>query len=123
MQRVGKGGTVQAGNCEGMMLADDIVRQPLAICRQVAEGDLVVGHALLPGGAGEFELRERETRHTAHEDLVGAKSDGGAGWIVVRKFDVRGLVRGMRIPVDLALADGHGHHFGHSHTLHTTVVV
>ena len=72
MQCVGEGGVsaFHAENCEGMVLADDIVRPLLTVGRQVAVGDVVAGQSLVIGDPGTFENREREARKPTHVDLV-----------------------------------------------------
>ena len=74
MQCVGEGGVsaFHAENCEGMVLADDIVRPLLTVGRQVAVGEVIADQALVAENAGAFKDREREARKPAHVDLVGS---------------------------------------------------
>ena len=44
------------------MFTNEIVRAMLAVGRQVAVGELVAGQALVAGGPGASEDREREAR-------------------------------------------------------------
>ena len=53
-----------------MAFTDDIVRSLLAVCRQVAVGEVIAGQALVTGDAGVFDNREREAQKPTHVDLV-----------------------------------------------------
>ena len=54
-----------------MAFTDEIVRSLPAVGRQVAVGEVVADQALVAGGPGAFESREREARKPIHVDLVG----------------------------------------------------
>lgn len=97
-----------------MMIANVVVRAPLAACRRIGAGELVAGQALMSDYHGEFEIRERERWKPAHDSLIRGFKGGGADQLLVHKFDVREL----RIPAILALVDGHGQHLG-NHVVHT----
>ena len=75
MQCVGEGGVsvVHVRNCEGMVLADDIVRGLLALGHQVAVGEVVAGQTVVAGDPGAFDNLERETRKPALWTSLGAK--------------------------------------------------
>ena len=62
----------------GMVFTDAIVRALLAIGRQVTEGKIVAGQALVAGDPCAFEKREREVRKPTHVDLVGSETGGSA---------------------------------------------
>ena len=53
-----------------MVFTNDIVRTALAVGRQVAVREVVADQALVAGGPGAFENREREARKPTHVDLV-----------------------------------------------------
>ena len=60
-QRVGEGGVsaVNAGNGEGVVFANNIIRALLSICSQVAVSQVVAGQTLVPRDSGVFENRQR----------------------------------------------------------------
>ena len=59
-QRVGEGGVsvVYAGNGEGVVSANNIIRALLSVCRQVAIGQVVAGQTLVSRYSGAFENRQ-----------------------------------------------------------------
>ena len=85
IQRVGEGGVsaVNAGNGEGMVFANNIVRALLLVCNHVAVGQVVAGQTLVSRDSGPFENRQRETWKSTHVNLVGGQTRGRAGRIVV----------------------------------------
>ena len=96
---------LHAGNCQGIMMANDIVRAPLTVCRQVAVGEVVGGRMLVSADPGAFENRLRETWKLAHVDLVGS-AGGGVGRIVVLQF----VLKTLCILVTLAPIGDHSQH-------------
>ena len=90
-QRVGEGGVsaVNAGNGEGMVFANNIVRALLLVCNHVAVGQVVAGQTLVSRDSGPFENRQRETWKSTHVNLVGGQTRRRADRIVVCELDVR----------------------------------
>ena len=71
-QRVGKGGVSagNAGNCEGVVFADNVVRSLLPVGGQVAIGEVVAGQTPMPRYPFAFENRQRKARKPTHVNLV-----------------------------------------------------
>ena len=63
-QRVGEGGVsaVNAGNGEGMVYANNVVRALLSVCSQVAISQVVAGQTLVSRDCGAFEVYPCEPR-------------------------------------------------------------
>ena len=93
IQRVGEGGVsaVNAGNGEGMVFANNIVRALLSVCSQVAIGQVVAGLTLVSRDSGAFEDCQGETWKSTHVNLVGRQTRRRADRIVVCELDVREL--------------------------------
>ena len=72
-QRVGKGGVsaVNAGNGEGMVFTDNVVRSLLPVGGQVAISQVVAGQTLMSRYPFAFENRQRKARKPTHVNLVG----------------------------------------------------
>ena len=82
---------VNAGTCEGMVFANNIVRALLSICSQVLVGQVVVGQTLVSRDSGAFENRQREPWTSTHVNLAGGQTRRRADRIVVCELDVREL--------------------------------
>ena len=82
---------VNAGNGEGMVLANNSVRALLSVCSQVAVGQVVAGQTLVSCDSDVFENRQREMWKSTHVNLVGGLTRRRADRIVVSELDVREL--------------------------------
>ena len=80
---------VNAGNGEGMVFANNIVRALLSVYSQVAVGQVFAGQTLVSRDSGAFENRQRETWKSTHVNLVGGQTRRRADRIVVCELDVR----------------------------------
>ena len=81
---------VIAGNGEGMVFANNIVRAKLSVCSQVAISQAVADQTLVSRDSGAFGDRQGTWKST-HVNLVGRKTRRRADRIVVDELDVRGL--------------------------------
>lgn len=78
-----------------MPRANDAVPTLLAVCLQLAIGELIAGHTLVPDDSGAFENRERASavdyQGPPMLSFVGFSSDGGVDRVIVGEFDVKDL--------------------------------
>ena len=88
-QRVDEGGVsaVNAGNVEGMVFANNIVRALLSVCSLVTIGQVVAGQTLVSCDSGTVENRQGGWKST-HVNLVGRQTRRRADRIVVCELDV-----------------------------------
>ena len=111
-QRVGEGGVsaVNTGNGEGVVCADNVVRELLPVGGQVAIGQVITGQTLVSHDTSAVENRQGEPWESAHVDLVGRQTHRRADGIVVRIF----YVGQMQVPIVVSLVDDHSQHLGHN---------
>ena len=79
---------VNTGNVEGVVCADNVVRQLLPVGGQVAIGQVVTGQTLVFHDTSVVENRERDPWESAHVDLVGRQTRRRADGMVEGEFYV-----------------------------------